>query len=189
MRGTRLGWLLLAAALGALLTGVATSSAGKRRSTGADRTVRARQAIRPMMAPSVAVTLRVPPANRTGAFATDHSLNVPTGWSAEVWALVPDARLEQWTPKGSLLVSEANAGEIIGLPPSSHRSAPPSQRVLVSGLNQPQGMAFDDPGGKEVLYVAETDEIDRYVWLGDRVGARTVLIPNLPSGDDHTAKN
>jgi hypothetical protein len=37
--------------------------------------------------------------------------------------------------------------------------------------------------------VAETDAVDRYVWLGDRVGSRTVLIPNLPSGDDHTLKN
>ncbi len=141
------------------------------------------------MAPSVPVTLRVPDANRAGAFTTDHTLNVPTGWTAEVWALVPDARLEQWTPKGALLVSESTAGKIVELRPSSHRSAPPSQRVVVSGLNQPQGMAFDDLSGEEVLYVAETDEIDRYVWLGDRVGARTVLIPNLPSGDDHTAKN
>ena len=35
----------------------------------------------------------------------------------------------------------------------------------------------------------KTDEIDRYVWLGDRVGPRKVLIAHLPSGDDHTLKN
>jgi glucose/arabinose dehydrogenase len=69
-------------------------------------------------------------------------------------------------------------------------AAPPlSQRVIVSGLNEPQGMAFDHVGGGEVLYVAEIDQIDRYVWLGDHVVSRTVLIPNLPSGDDHTLKN
>jgi glucose/arabinose dehydrogenase len=103
--------------------------------------------------------------------------------------LVPDARLEQWTPQGALLVSEPTAGKIVELAPRLNRSAPPSQRVIVSGLNQPQGMAFEDVGGRKVLYVAETDEIDRYVWRGDRVGSRRVLIPNLPSGDDHTLKN
>lgn len=50
-------------------------------------------------------------------------------------------------------------------------------------------MAFDRIGGQEVLYVAETDAIDRYVWLGEDVGSRTVLISNLPSGSDHTLKN
>jgi glucose/arabinose dehydrogenase len=135
------------------------------------------------------VTLSVPAANRSGAFTSPHTLRMPTGWKAEVWALVPNARLEAWTPQGNLLVSDPSDGQIVELFPQRNRSQPPTQRVLVSGLNQPQGMAFDHVGGREVLYVAETDEIDRYVWRGNRVGASTVLVPNLPSGDDHTLKN
>jgi glucose/arabinose dehydrogenase len=102
---------------------------------------------------------------------------------------VGDARLEAWTPQGDLLVSQPTSGRVTELVPQARRSRPPGQRTIISGLNQPQGMAFDHVGGSEVLYVAETDEIDRYIWEGNHVGARTVLIPNMPSGDDHTFKN
>jgi glucose/arabinose dehydrogenase len=181
-------WLLLVASLAALLAGCGTSSTGNR-SAGAERTTGAALRITAQASRFAEVTLRVPAANRSGPFTTSHTLRVPRGWKAEVWALVPGARLEQWTPKGALLVSEPGAGKIVELLPRANHSAPPSQRVIVSGLNAPQGMAFDDVGGHEVLYVAETDEIDRYVWLGDHVGSRAVLIPNLPSGSDHTLKN
>jgi glucose/arabinose dehydrogenase len=61
--------------------------------------------------------------------------------------------------------------------------------VLLSGLTEPQGLAFDTLHGQSVLYVAESDEIDRYAWRGAAgVGARTVIargLPDLdPRGDD-----
>lgn len=188
MKSRRLGWLLVAGSLAGLLTGCGTSSMGNG-STGAEGTTGAAQRPTADASGFAEVRLRVPAANRSGPFTTSHTLRVPRGWRAEVWALVPGARLEQWTPQGALLVSEPGAGKIVELVPRANRSAPPSQRVIVSGLNEPQGMAFDDVGRREVLYVAETDEIDRYVWLGDRVGSRTMLIPRLPSGSDHTLKN
>ncbi len=188
MRRMRFGWLALPASLAALLSGCATSTP-EAHSTGAEQTAAAAQTITAKASGYVEAKLDVPAANRTGAFTTGHTLRVPSGWKAEVWALVPNARLEQWTPHGALLVSDPDDGQIIELTPHSNRSAPPSQRVIVSGLNEPQGMAFDQIGGREVLYVAATDAIYRYVWLGNHVGSRTVLIPNLPSGDDHTLKN
>lgn len=176
MRSKRLGRLLLSLSLAALIAGCATSSM-------ADHAGAAR-------APGFAgVRLSVPATNRAGAFTTSHTVTVPRGWRVEVWALVPNARLEQWTPQRALLVSDPNDGEIFELTPRSNRSAAPAQRVIVSGLNEPQGMAFERVGGREFLFVAETNEIDRYVWLGDRVGTRTGLIGNLPSGSDHTLKN
>lgn len=138
---------------------------------------------------SVGVTLQVPAANRSGTFRSPHTLRLPRGWTAEVWALVGDARLEAWTPQGDLLVSQPASGSITELVPQARRSRPPARRTIISGLNQPQGMAFDHVGGSEVLYVAETDEVDRYIWEGNHAGARAVLIPNMPSGDDHTLKN
>ncbi len=135
------------------------------------------------------VQLSVPAKNHSGAFSTPHRLTVPRGWRAEVWALLPDARLAAWTPAGSLLVSSPSSGDVYELTPGSNREQPPSKRVVLSGLKLPQGLAFDRIGGHEVLYVAETDQIDRYIWLGNHVGARTILIPNLPSGDDHDRKN
>ena len=59
----------------------------------------------------------------------------------------------------------------------------------MSGLTNPQGTAFDRLGGHEVVYVAESDELDRYQWRGHGVGARTVVVPNLPDGGSHPLKN
>jgi glucose/arabinose dehydrogenase len=185
MRGRWLRRLVFAASLAALGAGCATASSAER-SGQAGHEVAAHTAKGSRYAE---VRLRVPAANRTGTFASSHSLRVPRGWRVEVWALVPNARLEQWTPAGALLVSDPDDGRIIELTPGSTRAASPTQHVIISGLNEPQGMAFDRIGKREFLYVAETDAIDRYVWLGNHVGTRKVLIGNLPSGDDHTFKN
>jgi glucose/arabinose dehydrogenase len=133
------------------------------------------------------VALRVPPANR--AFGGGHTVTLPRGWSAQVWALVPGARLETWTPRGDLLVSQPGSGTISELVPRPRRGMPPRQRTLVSGLTNPQGMAFDRIRGREVLYVAESGRLDRYAWLGDHVGARRVVIGDLPDGGAHPLKN
>jgi glucose/arabinose dehydrogenase len=116
-------------------------------------------------------------------------MTLPHGWTAQVWALVPGARLEAWTPTGDLLVSQPGNGSITELIPRAHRARTPRQRTLVSGLTNPQGMEFDRIGGHEVLYVAESNELDRYAWLGNRVGARRVVIGNLPDGGAHPLKN
>ncbi len=116
-------------------------------------------------------------------------MKLPRGWSAQEWARVPGARLEAWTPNGNLLVSQPGGGSITLLVPGAHRARPPWQRTLVSGLTNPQGMAFDRIRGHEVLYVAESNELDRYAWLGNRVGARRVVVGNLPDGGSHPLKN
>ncbi len=132
---------------------------------------------------------------RTEVSVAGHRLRVPAGWHAELWASVPDARLEAWTPQGALLVSEPADGQIVELTPrSGHPSEHPRRRVLVAGLSEPQGMAFARVAGHEVLYVAEDDQIDRYGWLGSRVGARRVIVAKLPDSapagsDNHTVKN
>jgi glucose/arabinose dehydrogenase len=125
----------------------------------------------------------VPAGNGGGAFASARRLNVPHGWHAEVWALVAAARFMTWTPQGSLLVSVPSAGQVVELTPRADRAAPPHQRVIISGLTNPQGLAFDSLDGRTVLYVAESDAIDRYVWRGSAVGTRTVLASGLPDAD------
>jgi glucose/arabinose dehydrogenase len=133
------------------------------------------------------VTLRVPAANRV--FGPPQVVTLPRGWTAEVWAMVPAARLETWTPEGDLLVSSPANGSIAELIPWPARSRPPARRMLLSGLDSPQGMAFANLGGNEYLFVAETDEIDRYVWRHGTLGARTVIVHNLPDGGAHPLKN
>jgi len=133
------------------------------------------------------VRLRVPVAN--AAFGVARTVSVPKGWSAEVWALVPGARLEAWTPQHKLLVSSPDGGDIFELTPGRVRSNVPSHHVLLSGLHNPQGMAFAKIAGKEYLFVAESDEIDRYDWNGGSPGGRLVIVGNLPDGGAHPLKN
>jgi glucose/arabinose dehydrogenase len=132
-------------------------------------------------------TLVVPAGEGGGALSTPHRLTVPSGWTARVWARVPDARMEAWTPEGDLLVSVPDDGAIMELRPDAAGTA--TVTTLLSGLTYPQGMAFARPYGRWVLYVAESDQIDRYPWGSHGIsGGRAVIakrLPDLdPSGDD-----
>jgi glucose/arabinose dehydrogenase len=125
--------------------------------------------------------LRVPGANAQRPFDLPHALKLPEGWRAEVWARVLGARFALWTPEHTLLISASEAGRLYELTPGRKRSSPPRRRVLVSGLNEPEGMAFDVVGGRRFLYLAEADQVDRFAWLsGGRVGRREVIKANLP---------
>lgn len=101
--------------------------------------------------------------------------------------------MEAWTPEGDLLVSEPDNGKVVRLVPDRHGTA--TVRTLLSGLTEPQGLAFARLSGHWVLYVAESDQIDRYNWMSrGTAGARTVIVSGLPdtdpSGDDvHRTKD
>jgi glucose/arabinose dehydrogenase len=139
-------------------------------------------------APSSAATmLVVPPGEGGGALSVPRPLSLPAGWTARVWARVPDARMEAWTPQGDLLVSQPNRGSVVELRPDAAGTA--TVTTLLSGLTNPQGLAFATAGGRPVLYVAESDQIDAYPWGTAGIsGARTVIaagLPDLdPGGDD-----
>jgi glucose/arabinose dehydrogenase len=101
--------------------------------------------------------------------------------------------MEAWTPEGDLLVSTPDDGKVMELRPDAAGTA--TVTTLLTGLTSPQGLAFAKLDGREVLYVAESDQIDRYPWgSGAIAGARTVIAANLPDtdpgGDDvHRAKD
>jgi glucose/arabinose dehydrogenase len=140
-----------------------------------------------------AIRLVVPKSEDAAPFNKPRTLHVPRGWSASVWARVPGARMEAWTPGGDLLVSQPGLGKIAELVPDRAGTARP--RVLLSGLTEPQGMAFAQVSGHWVLYVAESDEIDSYPWGPHGIdGARTIVVGNLPDtdpsgGDVHRVKD
>jgi glucose/arabinose dehydrogenase len=103
--------------------------------------------------------------------------------------------MEAWSPEGDLLVSEPNQGSVTELVPGANPGAAPSERTVLSGLTQPQGLAFTRLNGHWVLYVGQSDQIDRYSWNGDSVsGTKTVVAGNLPDldpagDDDHRQKD
>ena len=97
---------------------------------------------------------------------------IPDGWTISVWARIPMARLETWTPDGALLVSVPRSGQIVKLTPKP--AAAPQQSTLLGDLDQPHGMAF----AGTTLYVAESDEIDAYDYAD---GAPATAGPSLPA--------
>ncbi len=132
------------------------------------------------------VTLTVPSAMRSGELSSPHQLTVPKGWTASVWARPEGARMEAITPEGNLLVSKPSAGVVVEL---SGESQAEGERIVLAGLESPQGLAFAERGGAWVLYVGESDQIDAFPWLGEgKVGAPKAIAPNLPdeqpAGDD-----
>lgn len=123
-----------------------------------------------------AVPLVVPDALRTGTFATPRTVLVPPGWRMSLWAAVPGARLEAWTPDGALLVSRPGAGQVVRITPGA------GSTVLLDGLDQPHGLAFDG----SVLYVAESDRIRAYDYAGGVVAGGRPVAADLP--DARTAE-
>src|SRR5690242_11394101 len=102
-----------------------------------------------------------------------HQVLIPAGWSMSVWAAVPDARLAAWTPDGALLVSRPGEGEVVRLAPSG---ATATSTVLLQGLTQPHGLAFD--GG--TLYVAESNRIQSYNYAEGAATGPRLVVDGLP---------
>jgi glucose/arabinose dehydrogenase len=180
----------MAAALGAVLAVTVAACAG---SAGHGAGSESASPGSPPAAGLAQTPLVVPAGEGGGGLNAGRTLTVPSGWTAAVWARVPDARMEAWSPQRNLLVSEPSNGVIAELTPGADGTA--TVRTLLSGLTFPQGLAFAVLGGEQVLYVAESDQIDRYPWTGHGIGGpRTVIAAGLPDlnppGDDvHRAKD
>lgn len=103
---------------------------------------------------------------------------IPTGWTIEVIARIPKARMLTWAPDGALLVSVPSTGQVL--------KVRPEQQTLLEGLDQPHGLMF----AGSTLYVAESDQIDAYDYVDGRaVNRRTIAgdLPDAKSPDLHGA--
>ncbi len=119
------------------------------------------------------VTVQVSPDLAQAPFDQPRQAMVPTGWTLSVWARIPKARLAAWTPDGALLVSLPSTGQVLALQPGT---GAPRQSVLLDGLDQPHGLAFVG----DTLYVAESDQIDTYVYANGAATDRRTVAADLP---------
>jgi glucose/arabinose dehydrogenase len=125
----------------------------------------------------VAVPLTVAEGTNPGD-AEGQSLNLPAGWTVEIWANIPGARLAAFDPNGSLLVSNGGGGTVTRLTPTEHGQAPTSE-VILDGLSNPQGLAFALNG--KILVVGESDRIVSYDYANGAAINPQVLVDNLPT--------
>ena len=185
-RKKRLGLVAGAASIALVIAGCssandpATSSAEP---TSPAATAGASTAPAPSVGPLVATPLTVAEGTIPG-LANGHSLEIPQGWTAEVWANVPGARLAAWTPDGKLLVSSPDRSAVIALTPTEPGKAP-TEETLIDDLDKPQGLAFTSDG--KVLVVGESTRVVAYDYKDGTASNERVLADNLPTGG-HSAK-
>ncbi|HEV7713172.1 MAG TPA: gluconolaconase [Asanoa sp.] len=108
---------------------------------------------------------------------TGHSVNLPAGWSAAVYARVPKARFLLALPDGSVLVSRPSAGEVARVPAGGGDPA-----TYLSGLDRPHDMVLATVGGRQWIYVSAVDRVVRYPYVADAgtAGTAEVVVDGLP---------
>jgi glucose/arabinose dehydrogenase len=114
-------------------------------------------------------------------------LKAPAGFHISVFAEEIDgARMMVITPGGVLLVSESGEGRVVALPDPNHTGKAQRTATVLSGLNEPHGLAFYE--GK--LYVAENDKLRRYDWDEKYLKASNPkLLTDLPKGGGHSTRS
>lgn len=116
----------------------------------------------------VPTRVAVPEALAQAPFDEPREALVPDGWTIEVWARVPEARLAAWAPDGALLISVPATGEVMTLNPEP--------TVLLEGLEQPHGLAFEG----STLYVAQSNQVTAYTYADGQARDERVIAPGLP---------
>ena len=115
-----------------------------------------------------------------------NQLKAPDGFHISVFARnIDGARVMIFSPGGTLLVSESGEGRVVALPDPKHTGKPEREVDVLTGLNEPHGLAFYQ--GK--LYVAENDKVRSYDW--DEAGPRATnpkTLAELPTGGGHSTR-
>jgi glucose/arabinose dehydrogenase len=113
-------------------------------------------------------------------------LKAPPGFQVSVFAEADGPRMMVFSPGGALLVSESGEGKVVALPDSKHAGKAERTATVLSGLNEPHGLAFYE--GK--LYVAENDKVRRYDWDEANLRASNPkMLAGLPTGGGHSTRS
>lgn len=131
-------------------------------------------------AASVSVAVQVPASMRTGPFTTQRNLTVPPNFAIAVHARVGGARFLATAPNGDILVSVPNAGAVKLV--RANAGGDPTVTNFVSGLRNPHDVVFHTIGATTYVYIAESHQINRFVYTtgATQAGARQVVVANLP---------
>lgn len=116
----------------------------------------------------VPAAVEVPTNLAQAPFDQPRQALIPEGWTIELYAVVPDARLAVWAPDDTLLVSVPETGQVLRLDPEPV--------VLLEGLEQPHGLAFEG----STLYVAQSDQVTAYTYADGQAQDERVVAPDLP---------
>lgn len=116
--------------------------------------------------------MQVPADLAAAPFDTPRTAVIPEGWTISVWARTSKPRLAAWAPDGRLLVSVPSTARVVSF------GSDAQERVLLDGLDQPHGLAF----AGDTLYVAQSDQVDAYDYVGGAATRPRVVAGGLPDG-------
>jgi glucose/arabinose dehydrogenase len=126
------------------------------------------------------VKVQVPQSMRTGVFAQDRYLNVPSGFAISVYARIPGTRFMAMAPNGDMLVSVPGDGKVVLVHPQANGD--PRVSDYVTGLSKPHDIVFHAIGQTTYVYISETNQVDRFVYhTGDtQAQGRQIIVSGLP---------
>jgi glucose/arabinose dehydrogenase len=114
-------------------------------------------------------------------------LTVPSGFEIGRFAAgVTGARDLQFSPGGTLLVSQPGSGQVSALPDANNDGSSDRVKAVLTGLDKPHGLAFH----QNWLFVAEENRVSRYLWDEASLSAKLdKILFDLPSGGRHTTRS
>lgn len=120
----------------------------------------------------------------------DFVLNIPEGFQIGVFASdLGKVRDITFSPGGVLVASVPELGKVVMLPDRNNDGIADEVTTIVSGLNNPHGVAFKN----NFLYIAEETRIGRYLWTdNDLIGGVARLekkLFDLPKGGRHHTRS
>ncbi|MFA9288706.1 MAG: sorbosone dehydrogenase family protein [Weeksellaceae bacterium] len=146
--------------------------------------------IRPLFSPSSDITLeRTKSTPKPGSKAAfdEVDLTVPDGYRIGLFAEdLGNARDLQFTPAGTLLISDTSGGNVRALPDANQDLVADENKIILENLNKPHGLAFYE----NKLYVVEETQVVRYSWNEEtRTAAQEQKILDLPAGGRHFSRS
>ncbi len=131
-------------------------------------------------AASVSVKVQVPASMRSAPFDVDRYLIVPPDFTISVYARVNQPRFMAIAPNGDLLVSQPGAGKVLLIRPNG--SSSPLISDFATGLTFPHDIVFHQIGTTTYVYIAESHQINRYMYQAGDLTAhnRQIVVTGLP---------
>jgi glucose/arabinose dehydrogenase len=127
--------------------------------------------------------------NRSEAEVQASNFVLPDGFQAELVAEdLGYARFILVTENNDLLVSLTDVGHIVLLQDRDGNGNYESKSVLIEGLSNPQGLAFDG----DWLYFSERDKVSRVTFdqsTSSLLGEIEIILKDLPFGHPHMSHN
>lgn len=136
--------------------------------------------IRPaVLLPKPTESSKITPSDLKLTLSSDYTLGI----FAEDLGNVRDL---EFTTDGTLIASITSSGEIIVLPDKNNDNRADSAKRILTGLNNPHGVAFYN----SKLYVVEENKLTRYNWNENNLEASLdKVLLNLPSGGRHFTRS